>query len=205
MRRAHDFYETAPWQTRALLAHQRIDGVIIEPCVGDGSIEREIAADCWRRTEGKTCLVTNDLNPDCTAEFHFNAASDDLYLAVAKRYGWVDWVVTNPPYGMPLCRDIVSLAVRHARKGVAMMLRISFREPTAKINPRGPFLQAHPPQRLLTLPRYSFTGDGSSDSATTEWVIWIKDRAYNVGDPILSLYNADQKYAAPLFSSEQSA
>lgn len=184
-RREHDFYETAPWQTYALLANQPISGRVLEPCAGDHSISAKLhKAGCF--------VQTNDIDPAREADYHFSADNPLLYDAV----GPIDWVVTNPPFGMPICRDIVQLAVRQARLGVAMMLRISFREPTAHTNPRGPFLAAHPPSRLLTLPRYSFTGNGKSDSATTEWVIWLKPGAAGHSlPPILSLYNADVQYA----------
>lgn len=198
MRHANDFYETAPWQTLALLANQPISGVVLEPCAGDGSIahllKEHIGSQFFTgRSTGRSAVITNDLDHVRDADFHLDARGDALYEAA----GGVDWVVTNPPYGMPDCRDIVAAAVKHARVGVAMMLRISFREPTAKINPRGPFLHANQPSRLLTLPRYSFTGNGKSDSATTEWVIWLKSGSPGLElPPILSLYNADVLYAA---------
>ena len=182
MRRARDFYETAEWQIRALLAHQAIAGTILEPCVGDGSIARVLAD-----VDG-VHVVTNDVDPARPAACHCDAATADLYRAV----GPVDWVITNPPYRMPACTAIVARAVEHARVGVAMMLRISFREPTAKVHPRGPFLQAHPISRLLTLPRCSFTGNGKTDSATTEWAIWLTRPLRANEPPVLSLYGADR-------------
>lgn len=182
-RRRLDLYETAPWQTKALLAEQPIGGVVLEPCVGDGSIARVLG-----QLSSTIRVVTNDLDSAKQADYHYSAADPALYDAI----GDVDWVITNPPYKMPVCTDIVRLAVVRARVGVAMMLRISFREPTAKVNPRGPFLKAHPIARLLTLPRYSFTGNGKSDSTTTEWAIWLKRGAPGWDRPaILSLYNAD--------------
>ena len=194
MRRARDLYETASWQTRALLAYQPMTGIVLEPCVGDGSIANVLRDYLIHQARGKTALVTNDASESTAAQYRFNATSDDLYLQLSRDYGGVDWVVTNPPYTMPTCTEIVQRAVRHARIGVAMMLRLSFREPTAVKNPRGPFLKDHPISRLLTLPRHSFTGDGKSDSTTTEWAIWINDPAYNVGPPILSLYRAETVY-----------
>ena len=59
------------------------------------------------------------------------------------------------------------------RVGVAFLLRLSFVEPT---NERGDWLEKNPPTGRITLPRYSFTGDGRSDSVTAEWMIWHKDR-----------------------------
>lgn len=201
-RREHDFYETAPWQTRALLANQPISGIVLEPCAGDHSIanmlREHIAGQFFGGSTraGRSEVITNDINRARDCHLNFDATSDALYEAVGRDIGGVDWVVTNPPYKMPDCRDIVAAAVRNARVGVAMMLRISFREPTAHVNPRGPWLHTHQPSRLLTLPRYSFTGNGKMDSATTEWVIWLKPGAegHNL-PPILSLYNADVKYA----------
>ncbi len=183
-RRAYDFYETAPWQTETLLRHQPICGVVLEPCIGDQSITRVIEAQC------DVAGLSNDIDPARAADYHLDAASPKLYQRIEEDWGGVDWVVTNPPYAMPTCLEIVQQAVRHARVGVAMMLRISFREPT---HARGPWLRDHPPSRLLTLPRYSFTGNGKSDSATTEWVIWLKHM--NPAVNILSCYGADHLFA----------
>lgn len=202
-RRALDFYETAPWQTRALLRNHPIEGRILDPCVGDGSIVRVIAHELLRTT---VLICTNDLDHNKQADYHEDACTAALY----EKVGPIDWVVTNPPYEPQVCLDIVRQAVAHARVGVAMMLRLSFREPTAKgskrkvlrdgriiraSSPRGPWLAEHPPSRLLTLPRYSFTGDGHSDSVTTEWVIWTKASIQSCVPAILSLYNADRIYA----------
>ena len=177
MRRHHDFYETPAWQVRALLHHQPdIGGVILDPCVGTGSVARCL--------HGPIC--TNDWDTAHTADHHLNASSADLYTAV----GPVDWVVTNPPYTMPLCLEIVARAVREARVGVALLLRITFREPTRHRHPRGPWLAAHPISRVLTLPRYSYTQDGRTDSVTTEWCIWLR-RPLTAQEPaILSLCGA---------------
>lgn len=177
MRRAHDFYETPAWQTRALLRHQPdISGVVLDPCVGAGSIASVL------RRPGVT-IRTNDWDRVHTADHHLDASSADLYTAV----GPVDWVITNPPYTMPLCLEMVARAVEHARVGVAMLLRISFREPTRHRHPRGPWLAAHPISRVLTLPRYSYTQDGRTDAVTTEWCIWLR-RPLTASEPaILSL------------------
>lgn len=202
-RQKNDFYETAPWQTRALLAHQPISGTVLEPCVGDWSIVRVLNDEA----PAITGIITNDIDPQRSADFHFDAASPELWCEILK-LGGVDWVVSNPPFLMPVCRDIVIQALKYARVGVAMMLPLSFREPTPKINPRGPFLEENPISRLLTLPRYSFTGNGKTYSMTTEWAIWIKHpkmTGAHIGEdgdplpPVLSLYKADEKFAEPLF------
>lgn len=181
MRHLHDFYETPAWQTLALLHHQPdIGGVVLDPCVGTGSIAR-----CLRAQSGS--IITNDWDTLRPAHQHLDASGPGLYVQAGR----VDWVVTNPPYTMPLCLDIVARAVREARVGVAMLLRITFREPTRHRHPRGPWLAQHPVSRVLTLPRYSYTGDGRTDSTTTEWVIWLR-RPLTPHEPaILSLVGAE--------------
>lgn len=190
-RRLNDFYETAPWQTRALLHHQPISGLVLECCSGDQSIAKEL------RAAGLT-VITNDVDRGRKANFHFDAAEPALYAAVYVQHKTLpDWVITNPPYKMPICTTIVENALNHVLRGVAMMVRISFREPTAHINPRGPFLEANPISRALTLPRYSFTGNKKSDTATTEWLIWTAEPTHL--PPLLSLYRADERFSlAPL-------
>lgn len=186
-RRSMDAYFTAPWQTRALLHHQPISGLVLECCSGDQSIAKEL------RAAGLT-VITNDVDRKRKADFHYDAGACDLYAAFYHRYKQgPDWVITNPPYKMPLCTTIVENALNHVLRGVAMMVRISFREPTAHINPRGPFLEANPISRALTLPRYSFTGNNKSDTATTEWLIWTATPTHL--PPLLSLYRADERFS----------
>ena len=187
-RRALDAYFTPAWQTRALLANQWVSGVVLEPCAGDDAIARVIR-DELRPAGG---VVTNDVDPLMNADAAISADSPLL----SQTLGEVDWIVTNPPYTMPLCRDIVQRSIRHARVGVAMLLRLSFLEPTAKVNPRGQWLATNPPSRILVLPRYSYTQNGKSDSCTTAWMIWLKREAWRENKPcILCLCNAGKVYA----------
>tara|TARA_R110000824_G_scaffold32908_3_gene106098 strand:- start:10285 stop:10866 length:582 start_codon:yes stop_codon:yes gene_type:complete len=192
MRRALDAYLTPSWQTRALLRHQPINGVVLEPCAGDGGIARVILDEC--KPDGG--VYTNDINEWCNAaDSHWDAALDEMQVAI----GAVDWIVTNPPYTQPVCRDIVMQSVKHARVGVAMLLRLSFLEPTAKKNPRGPWLKDNPPSRILVLPRHSYTQDGKSDSCTTAWMIWLKRRPWFSKTPCIEcLHDADVVYGDPL-------
>jgi hypothetical protein len=185
-RRLQDRYLTPNWQTRALLAHQPgIDGLILEPCCGDGGMARAFARP----------VVCNDLDPQLDAPFQFSAADPLLYDRVEQTFECqVDWVITNPPYAMPLCRDIVALAIERAAVGVAMLLRLSFLEPTHKIWPRGKLLTAHPPTRLLVLPRHSYTDNRQTDLVTTAWVIWCRPELVADVPPIECLYLADRAF-----------
>lgn len=184
-RRANDFYETPPWMTRALLHHvpQIVGSTVLEPCAGDGSIADVLRAD------GECVVLTADI--DTARATHFRGCASQMpYFGDSRP----SWVITNPPYAMPLCTEIVARSIEVALVGVAMMLRVSFKEPTAKVNPRGPFLEANPITRELVMPRHSFTGNGKSDSATTAWMIWAKVPL--TGPPMLSLYKADERFAA---------
>ena len=149
-------------------------GGVRDPCGGTGSIAGLLPGDRG---------ITNDWDTSHAADWHLDAAGPEVYAAA----GPVDWVVTNPPYRMPLCLDLVARAVREARVGVAMLLRISFREPTRHRHPRGPWLAAHPISRVLTLPRYSYTQDGRTDAVTTEWCLWLRRPLPAREAPILSL------------------
>ncbi len=154
-RRQFDFYETPPWQTRALLRRSQISGVVLECCVGDRSLAK-VLTNCD--------VVTNDIDPQRPAEFHLDASLPESWEAFPK----VDWVVTNPPFNCAL--PILQLAHRHARFGVVMLLRLSFLEPTKQ---RAPWLCEHPPARQIILPRWSYKQNGSTDSVTTAWYVWL--------------------------------
>ena len=190
MRRAHDAYYTPAWQTRALLAHQEISGSVLEPCAGDGGIVRKLSQPLLegRKINRIQYVTANDIAVGCCHEHIFDASRHDVY----SLHGPFDWVITNPPYKMPLCMEIVANAVRHARVGVAMLLRLSFLEPT-KV--RGPWLAEHQPNRLIVLPRYSYTQNGSTDSVTTAWMIWLRRPLRADESAILSLYSASRRYA----------
>jgi hypothetical protein len=162
----NQFYETPAYYVEQLLQDIRPAGRIMEPCVGDGAISRFLQADSLNH------VMTNDIDPRRAADFRFDAAKPwppvlDFDL---------DWVVTNPPFSLAL--PILQQALEHA-SAVALLLRISFFEPTkdgirkgVKVWGRERFLVEHPPMGLIYLPRYSFTGNGKSDSSTVCWGIW---------------------------------
>lgn len=163
-RRPRDFYETAPWQVDALTDHvPELSGAIWEPCVGDGSLLAQLLGN--RPDLGP--IITNDIDPTRPADYHLDATRADSWREIARQHGPPHWVVTNPPFRVAF--EILQHAVTIARTGVILMVRVSFSEPTAA---RGPWLAAHPSSKRITLERWSFTGNGHSDSATTEWLIW---------------------------------
>lgn len=136
-----------------------IRGFVLECCVGNGDIARELQGSDGRP---RHLVLTNDLDTKRPAEQHGDATD---------RHWWdeqtVNWVVTNPPFNV--APKIVPLAVEKAFNGVAMLLRLSYLEPCAG---RMRWLAEHPPTKQIVLPRISFTGDGKTDSVTCAWFVW---------------------------------
>jgi hypothetical protein len=157
-RRAFDFYPTPAWATRVLLQYAGVGGSVYEPCAGAGDIATVL--EDYRHIGHVT---TNDIDRSRRVDFH-----EDAREAAAWTYR-PDWVVSNPPFSDAMA--ITMFAVGKAKRGVAMLLRLSFLEPTAE---RGPWLAEHPPTHLIVMPRISFTGDGKTDSVTTAWLVWDK-------------------------------
>lgn len=167
MRRAHDFYETAPWQVDALVDNlpELFSGAFVWcPTVGDGSLLRQLKV----RLPGLR-FATNDIDPNREADFHFDATTADAWNQMLAAASQPDWIIDNFPFNVE--KRILEHAVKVARLGVAAMARISFTEP---VRERGPWLAANPYQKRITLERHSFTGDGKSDNTTTDWLIWAK-------------------------------
>ena len=159
MRHKLDFYPTPSWATKQLLNHIKIDvdnESVLECCSGNDDITKVL------REFG--CVVhTNDIDLTRNSDYHYDARS------VASYYeSGANWVITNPPFNCAI--DILKTA--HANvPNIAMLLRLSFLEPTKD---RQEFLINHPPNKVLVLPRISFTGDGKTDSVTCAWLVWDK-------------------------------
>lgn len=188
-RREHDAYYTPGWMVRALIKHgsqylSRTSLKIFEPCVGDGAIVHELVKAGYLSGE------TNDINPRIEATHHFDAAQP----WPAEHHDRYDWIVTNPPFAMPknkppLPVNILQEALEHATEAVSLLLRVTFLEPCEN---RGLWLQANPPDQIIVLPRYSFTQDGKSDSATCAWMTWLKNRSLDSFDlPIVVANDAE--------------
>lgn len=159
-----DFYETPIWQTQVLAKHVDIRGYCYEPCVGNGKII-EVLPTC-------NSLVirawdTNDIDPTRNADTHFDARHLDAWGGSGVPRS-VDWTVSNPPFNG--AAEILAHALAHSRVGVALLLRLSFLEPTKQ---RGPLLEKFPPSLVIVLPRTRYNPDSDSvDTVTTAWMVW---------------------------------
>lgn len=161
-RRKNDFYPTPSWATDVLLQNVKIGGVVLEPCAGDGDIVNVLLKEPKENIEN---VWTNDIDVDRGGS-HYN---EDATKQTLYDIHDVDWIVTNPPFNC--AQQILEKAHKNSLYGVAFLLRLSFLEPTYE---RGPFLAENPPNKVLVLPRISFTGDGKTDSVTVAWLIWDK-------------------------------
>lgn len=188
-RRELDFYPTPAWMVDHLLDRLRLNPCtcglgydmaketligharhckgggaprIFEPCVGEAHIVNTI-----RRRYPEATFLTNDLDERHEATTHADATVNTDGL-----WDWhPDWVITNPPFSAAF--DIVRQAVEVAQIGVAMLLRVTWLEPT-KTGARAAWLAEHPPTWELIMERFSFDHSGKGDSATTAWFVWIK-------------------------------
>jgi hypothetical protein len=147
-----------------------LTGPVLDPCVGEGAIPAAFAARKW------VPWITNDLDARVRADLHRDATRADFWDDLEP----VDWVITNPPYHQ--ADVIVEHAIEHARCGVAMLLRLSFLEPTR----RRAWIVDNPPDRLIVLPRISYTTDGKTDTVTSAWMIWSPDYLSRAGIRIVS-------------------
>lgn len=167
MRKHLDAYYTPESAVQALLRHYPsiYDSWTLEPCCGTKNISRQL----------KNC-ITADIDSSVNPMICANMALREGWNEVESAYGLCDWVVTNPPFSHAL--EIAQLGLEHCQVGMALLLRLSFLEPTYK---RQEWLHLHPPSQLIVLPRISFTGDGKTDSVTCAWMIWKK--SYGTDSP----------------------
>jgi hypothetical protein len=166
VRRDNDAYYTLQAQTAidALVEYAQVGGHILEPCVGRGHLVEAL------RKRGRGFLTTNDIDPEVDAHFTLDVSRPFEHANIGR----VDWVVTNPPFSKAF--EILKQMLPLAHEGVALLLRLSFLEPTYE---RGAWLAKHPPDLLVVTPRFSFTGDGKTDSVTTAWYVWYTGPVYS--------------------------
>lgn len=173
IRQPLDQYETAPWQVDALVDHlPELSGSIWCPTVGDMALAWQLI----KRRPDLSIAMTNDIDPGVEANYHDDATLAASWLKWIGAVGKPDWIIDNFPFNVEY--DILRHAMITAKRGVVAMARLSFVEGTKA---RGSWLAAHPRQLQIVLERYSFTGDGKSDSATTEWLVWSKIPLLNRG------------------------
>jgi hypothetical protein len=170
-RRAFDFYPTPRWMTEALLRRCRPFGPVLEPAAGDGAISNVL------RAHGLD-VVTNDLDPARSTDFHHDIRERAAWSAFSTRGTW--WGITNLPFNV--ADQVVPLAVDNLNY-FASVLRLSWLEPTAA---RQLFLKHNPPDKLIIMPRTDFKGKGQTDSVTSAWFVWNRYQASDRGIEVVT-------------------
>lgn len=159
-RKKNDFYITPQGLIRALISTVDVGGNILECCAGDGAIAKLLPGQ----------VFTNDIDYVHNADMQYDVTDSDIWFAMDTYCQGIDWVVTNPPFSS--AQDIIPHALAHSQIGIAMLLRLTYLEPTFK---RGNWLSSYAPLMsnmiIFGSPRPSFTKKGT-DSATVAWLVW---------------------------------
>lgn len=182
MRQDNDFYRTHELLTIGMLQHPVFRAALgdgrkanrpldkggetwFEPCAGDLAIARTV------QQQTGVYMTTNDIDASRDVAYCMDAADRHIWGMVQP-----DWTITNPPY--VLAPDILHHAVKHSKKGVIALLRLSFAEPCQNRQ----WLQHYPPTFLLVAgdPRPAFrlsdNGKHQTDNVTTAWFLWQKGK-----------------------------
>ena len=176
MRRENDQYFTPKGLTRSLLRHvPTLAGArVLEPSAGMGHISNILKSDFNCR------VLTNDIDATMPCDYHMDATGEPFWELMESTSQFDPmrkrWVVTNPPYKQ--AAEILDGAIESGFEGMAMLLRLSFLEPTRS---RAELLRDLEPMLshlIVFSPRPSFTENGRSDSVTSCWFVWQWD---NVG------------------------
>lgn len=174
-----DFFPTPPWATRAFLPTlQALDpafreAVVWEPACGEGHMASVLS-------EASAQVIASDVFDYSAgdADFIFGAfpgwvgTIDFLGLAERETAPVADWIISNPPFNEAL--KFVRLALGRARRGVAMLVRVSW---LSTIERYVTLFQPHPPRLIIQyverVPMFKGRWDPAGSTATDYcWVVW---------------------------------
>lgn len=157
---SEEFYPTPEWCTRALLAHEPIEGEVWEPACGDGAISKVLEANGLK-------VISTDLYGRGYGESGVDFLRSDLST---------DVIVTNPPYN--LAERFVAHGIHRATKKVILLLRLSFLESASRwitlFNPMPPTTVWVFSERITFYPN----GNRTAGTGTTAyaWFVWDHDK-----------------------------
>lgn len=162
-----DRYNSPFWFVAGVVPYVPLSGTIGECCVGGG-----VLAHCLELM-GLT-VWTNDIDKNVQADYHLDATDPQSWASFPE----ADWIFTNPPYD-EAATPIVKNAYAHAKRGIVMLLRVTWEEPCGD---RAEWLLETPYTRKIVLPRYKFRKNKegtrwASDSTTIAAFIWDKQSA----------------------------
>ena len=114
-RAENDFYATDPKSVLSLLAVEDFNnGVILEPCCGQGHISKILKA-----------YTNSDVASSDIVDRGYGDGQID-FLNKNSTFMDIDYIVTNPPF--KLAKEFVDKSLKIATKKVAMFLKIQFLE-----------------------------------------------------------------------------
>lgn len=170
-RRKLDAYMTDEKLVFHLFKHVEISGNVLEPCAGDGAIVNML-----NKHPEVGMVFPNDIDPNRGWEWTYDATQmhSPLWNNAKKAY---KWLITNPPWDN--ADLILDNAHFHGIENVALLLRLSFEEPTSgnrRYRGRKDLLDTVWPylteKIVFGSPRPSFTDDGRTDSVTCGWFVF---------------------------------
>lgn len=153
-----DFFPTPSHATRALMEQEKFDGVILEPCCGDGAM-----ADVLKET-----------NPVFASDLYNRG-----YGAVRDVFAYhnpIDNIITNPPFN--IASDIILHMMPLFKNKMAMFLRTAFLESVSRYNT---IYTIHPPSRVYVFTKrvtlYPSTTEKTSGGTTSyAWFVWEREK-----------------------------
>ncbi len=168
-------FPTPPWATRAPVEQELLprgwlstDMSCWDPCCGKGHMAIPLASYVSR-------VFSTDVH-----DWGFGDRRDlDFCFATAEHAPWpIDWVFANPPF--TLAEDFLFNALRIARVGVALFVRLQWQEGNERFNlvwdwegPNRPHLICPFADRV---PCIELVWDPEASTATSYmWCIWMKD------------------------------
>lgn len=117
---ALDYFPTPPWATRALCEWLLARGEPLssfrawEPACGEMHMAHALAE------------YFEDVRATDVHQYGNNGLCDFLMLDTYAPWAPVEWIITNPPF--LVAEQFIATARRHARRGVAMLVRGTFTE-----------------------------------------------------------------------------
>lgn len=145
-----DFFPTHPAWTRALLNHVRFDGIISEPCAGDGAVVRVLEANGY--TVDASDLVDRGAGYRVESAFHIERHEN---------------VVTNPPYSD--VEDLIEHWLKTTERKIAVLVRMGLLEGQRRYNR---LFSEHPPAMVVIIPERMPVPGVKSQSFNHIWLIW---------------------------------
>lgn len=161
-----DDYPTPPWAVRALC--QNI--LWMSP--------KQPRWDCWEPACNRgymSNVLKEYFSRVYSTDIHdYGYGSVQDFLAPSATGANVAWIITNPPFR--LADKFIDQAHRHARRGVAMLVRTSFLEGVGRYNK---IYNVRPPSTVAQfserVPMVKGRLDGKASTATSYcWLIWDK-------------------------------